>query len=164
MAARSSRHPRAVALALVLGLLAAGALAILLRRDLLTTAQAAVALGPLSGWRCARDQTFGYDPRMDQPDRVLLGEPVEPTIAANAFTAPVRRIELERVEADLHGGDTIVRTRAYFEDGGQEERVYVLAPGSYRHLTAAAQSADQPVVVCTYDLRAWRVVVEQALG
>ena len=52
----------------------------------------------------------------------------------------------------------------YFEDGGQEERVYVLAPGSYRYLTAAAQSADQPVVVCTYDLRAWRVVVEQALG
>jgi hypothetical protein len=108
-----------------------------------TLAQAVHDLGPISGWRCAESETYVYDPSHERPDSNLLAEAPEATILAQ-----VPWLEVERVEANLRGGDTLVTVR-----GPEDQRVYVLAPGRLQKTT-----------VCNAHLSNWHIVGEQEMG
>jgi hypothetical protein len=106
-------------------------------------AQAVRDLGPISGWRCAESPTYAYDPSHERRDSNLLAEAPEAAVLAQ-----VPWLEIERVEADLRGGDTLVTAR-----GPEDRRVYVLAAGSL-----------QSTSVCNAHLSHWQIVGEQEMG
>ena len=113
-------------------------------------------LGPLSGWRCARSATYVYDPRRERADSTLLAQPPEEVIT-RAFPGA----EVEKVEANLRGGDTVVWTRVALAADGldlDEARVYVLSPGRLQ-----AIAPDKPII-CNSHLADWHIVAEHALS
>ena len=115
-------------------------------------------LGPISGWRCAQGATYVYDPRHDQPDRGLLAQPPEQTLAAT-----VTGVEVEKVEANLHSGDAVLWTRvALDEDGTGEARAYVMSAG--RVQTVTADLTPSPARICNSHMADWRIVAEHTLG
>jgi hypothetical protein len=115
-------------------------------------------LGPLSGWRCAESSTYVYDPSRERADSTLLSEPPEASVLAQ-----VPWLEVDRVEADLRGGDTLVSAHASTEPGGEEDRrVYVLSPGRLQTVTVSLLGAR--FSPCNAHLSDWRIVGEQELG
>jgi hypothetical protein len=106
-------------------------------------AQAVRHLGPISGWRCAQSATYVYDPSHEHPDSTLL--------------AQVPWLEIDRVEANLRGGDTLVTART-----PDDQRVYVLAPGKLQSITVTAVGGE--TTVCNAHLSDWQIVGEQELG
>jgi hypothetical protein len=122
-------------------------------------AQAARELGPISGWRCARDSTYVYDPRRDSPDATLLSEAPE-----RVLWDRIPHLQVERVEANLRGGDTVVWTRTVAEDDSRlehERRVYVLSPGRLQTIGIDLDSGW--TAICTSHLGDWHIVAEHAL-
>ena len=110
------------------------------------------ALGPGSGWRCAQSQMYVYEPSHERPDSTLLADPPELTVMREK-----PGVEIDRVEANLRGGDTAVWAHALGPDGGlDEQRVYVLSPGRLR------ASIRQPSV-CNSGLGDWTIVEEHKL-
>jgi hypothetical protein len=120
-------------------------------------AQAVRDLGPISGWRCAQSGAYVYDPRRDRPDTALLAEPPE-----QVLRVAVPQVTVERVEANLRGGDTVVWSRLGAEDEGGERRVYVLNPG--RMQAVISDFPDTRATVCYSHLGDWHIVAEHALG
>jgi len=113
-------------------------------------------LGPLSGWRCARSATYVYDPRRERADSTLLAQPPEEVIT-QAFPG----VEIEKVEANLRGGDTVVWTRVAIAADGldlDESRVYVLSPGRLQAI------APDKAIICNSHLADWHIVAEHALS
>ena len=106
-------------------------------------------LGPVSGWRCVQSPVYVYVPSHDRADRTLLADLPEATVMRHAPGA-----EIDRVETDLRGGDTIVWSRALGPDGGLDDaRVFVLAPGRLQTTTP-----------CNSHLGDWKIVGEHDLG
>ncbi len=105
-------------------------------------------LGPLSGWRCADAATYVYDPSHERPDSNLLADPPEASVLAQ-----VPWLEIDRVEANLRGGETLVSTH-----GPDDSRVYVLEPGKLQSVTAG----ETPI--CNAHLSDWQIVGEEELG
>jgi hypothetical protein len=123
----------------------------------LTLAQAMRQLGPISGWRCARNTTYVYDPRRDTPDATLLAEAPEQVLLDQ-----VRDLQVERVEADLRGGDTVVWTRLVAaDDTSIERRVYVLSPGRLQTIGIDLDSGW--TTICNSHLGGWHIVAEHGL-
>jgi hypothetical protein len=116
-------------------------------------AQAVRDLGPISGWRCVQGGAYVYDPRRDRADTTLLAEPPEDILKV---AAP--EVTVERVEANLRGGDTVVWSRIGAEDAGGPRRVYVLSPGRLQAV------GDGPGTICYSHMGDWRIVAEHALG
>jgi hypothetical protein len=116
--------------------------------------QAMAALGPLSGWRCAHGPEYTYDPRHESADSALLADSPEAPVLAH-----VPWLEIDRVEVDLRGGDTLVSARAPMPDGTEAPRVYVLSPGKLQAITA--DLADGPGTLCNAHLGDWQIVGEQ---
>jgi hypothetical protein len=115
-------------------------------------------LGPVSGWRCAHQGAYVYDPRHEQPDDSLFGQRPEDLLAA---AAP--QVTVERVEADLKGtGESVVWSRIGPEEQGGERRVYVLTPGRMQAVTF--DFGDVHGTVCYSHLADWRIIAEHALG
>jgi len=115
--------------------------------------QAIRDLGPISGWRCANSAVYVYDPRHDRADSTLLSDAPE---------AMLPGVQVERVEANLRDGDTVVWTRTEALDGTEERRVYVLSPG--RLQTISLDGSDGRTRICNSHLGDWHVVAEHALG
>jgi hypothetical protein len=114
------------------------------------------ALGPISGWRCAQSPTYTYDPRHERADTTLLSESPEAVLAQ---TAP--GLEIEKVEADLRGGDAVLWTTLATDDGIEVRRVYVLSPG--RLQTVVYDLSDVRTTICTSHMADWQVVGEHSL-
>jgi hypothetical protein len=114
--------------------------------------QAVRDLGPLSGWRCAHSPTYVYDPTRERADPTLLAEPPEARVLAQAPW-----LEVDRVEADLRGGDTLVSAHA-----STDRRVYVLSPGRLQTVTVSLLGAQTSP--CNAHLGDWQIVGEQELG
>jgi hypothetical protein len=114
--------------------------------------QAVRELGPVSGWRCASGATYSYDPRRDGGDSTLLSDAPEQAVT---------NIVVERVEANLRGGDTILWSHLDADDGSVERRVYVLSPGQLRAVTLERDSA--PTTICYSHLGNWRIIAEHRL-
>ena len=110
-------------------------------------AQAVGKLGPVSGWRCAGSGTYSYDPAHERPDSTLLADAPESSVLAR-----VPWLEIDRVEANLRGGDTLVTTH-----GPDDHRVYVLSPGRLQSITAG------DTTVCNAHLSDWQIVGEEEL-
>ncbi len=104
-------------------------------------------LGPVSGWRCADSATYVYDPNHERPDSTLLADPPEASVLAQ-----VPWLEIDHVEANLRGGDTLVSTH-----GPEDSRVYVLEPGRLQSITAG----DTPI--CNVHLSDWHIVGAEEL-
>jgi hypothetical protein len=119
--------------------------------------QAVRDLGPISGWRCAQSSTYVYDPSRERADSTLLSEPPEARVLAQAPW-----LEVDRVEADLRGGDTLVSAHASIEPGGEDRRVYVLSPGRLQTVTVSLLGARASP--CNAHLSDWQIVGEQELG
>jgi hypothetical protein len=119
--------------------------------------QAVRDLGPVSGWRCAASSTYVYDPGHDRPDATLLEEPPEARVLAQ-----VPWLEVDSVEANLRGGDTLVATHTPVEAAGDERRVYVLSPGRLQTVSVAVLGGERSV--CNVHLGDWQIVGEQELG
>src|SRR5947207_10258758 len=100
-------------------------------------------LGPISGWRCADSPMYVYDPSHERADSTLLADPPEASVLAQ-----VPWLEIDRVEANLHGGETLVSTRGPDAD----QRVYVLEPGKLQSITAG------DTTVCNAHLSDWQIV------
>ena len=106
-------------------------------------------LGLVSGWRCMQSPVYTYEPSRERADQTLVAEVPEATVMQRVPGA-----EIDRVEADLHGGDTLVWSRALGPDGGLDDyRVYVLTPGRLRRTP-----------VCNSQLGDWKIVGEHDLG
>jgi hypothetical protein len=110
-------------------------------------------LGPISGWRCASSSTYTYDPNRERPDSTLLADAPE----AHVLEA-VPWMEIDRVEANLRGGDTLVSVHTSVGDTAQERRVYVLSPGQVQTVWA------NDATVCNVHLSDWQIVGEEELG
>jgi len=115
--------------------------------------QAVRDLGPLAGWRCAQASTYVYDPSHERPDSTLLSEPPEARVLAQ-----VPWLEVDKVEANLRGGDTLVSAHSSIEPGDAERRVYVLSPGRLQTITV------NDVRLCNVHLSDWQIVGEQEVG
>jgi hypothetical protein len=115
--------------------------------------QAVRDLGPIAGWRCAQSVTYTYDPTHERPDSTLLSEAPETRVLAQ-----VPWLEVDHVEANLRGGDTLVSAHGSVEPGGPERRIYVLSPG--RLQTVFVNDSR----VCNVHLSDWQIVGEQELG
>ncbi len=118
-----------------------------------TLAQAVRDLGPISGWRCAHRGAYVYDPRRDRTDSTLLSEAPEDIVRV-----AVPEVTVERVEADLKSGETVVWSRIGAEKDGGPRRVYVLSPGRLQAI------ADGSAAICYAHLGDWRIVAEHTLG
>jgi hypothetical protein len=138
---------------------------LIVRLGVLATLQLLVAvrdLGPISGWRCAESGTYTYDPRRERADSALLAEPPESVLSG---------VDVEKVEADLRGGDTVVWTHVSGADPGKSEpvgsggerRVYVLSPGRLQTLTSDFDPRG-PTAICNAYLGAWQITAEHAVG
>jgi len=69
---------------------------------------------------------------------------------------------VERVEANLRGGDTTLWTHVpTAENGTVERRVYVLTPGHLRAITLDHDNAQ--TTICYTDLGNWRIIAEHRL-
>ena len=110
--------------------------------------QAVRDLGPISGWRCADSPTYVYDPTRERADSTLLADPPEASVLAQ-----VPWLEIDRVEANLRGGETLVSTR-----GPDDERVYVLEPGKLQSIRSGETT------ICNAHLSDWQIVGEEELG
>jgi hypothetical protein len=119
--------------------------------------QAVRDLGPVSGWRCAQSSTYVYDPSREHADSTLLSEPPEARVLAQ-----VPWLEVDRVEADLRGGDTLVSAHVSTEPGGEDRRVYVLSPGRLQTVTVNLLGAQASP--CNAHLSDWQIVGEQEVG
>lgn len=117
--------------------------------------QAVRSLGPLSGWRCANAAAYTYDPSREQADSTLLAEPPEARVLAQ-----MPWLEVDQVEANLRGGDTLVSTHAAAERG--DRRVYVLSPGRLQAINVLVLGGR--LSVCNAHLGDWHIVGEQNLG
>ncbi len=106
-------------------------------------------LGPVSGWRCADSPIYAYDPSHERADSTLLADPPEASVLAQ-----VPWLEIDRVEANLRGGETLVSARGPDTD----QRVYVLQPGRLQSIT----SGD--TLICNARLSDWHIVDEEELG
>jgi hypothetical protein len=115
--------------------------------------QAVHALGPLSGWRCASSSTYAYDPSHERPDSTLLSDAPEARVLSQ-----VPWLEVDRVEANLRGGDTLVSVHIGASESTAERRVYVLAPGHLQ--TVWVNDAS----LCNVHLGDWQIVGEEELG
>ena len=116
-------------------------------------------LGPISGWRCAQNGVYVYDPRRDSPDGTLLADAPEQLIWNE-----IPDVEVERVEANLRGGDTVVWTHYSHRRRRQRRnrrRVYVLSPG--RLQTIGIDLGSGWTAICTSHLGDWHIVAEHAL-
>src|SRR5579859_7888503 len=116
--------------------------------------QAIGALGPISGWRCAQGSTYAYDPRRDSADRTLLADAPE-----QFLWAQVPDLQVERVEADLRGGDTVIWTHIGTPDdpaATTTSRVYVLSPGRLQSIGIQLDSGW--TAICTSHLGDWHIV------
>jgi hypothetical protein len=114
--------------------------------------QAVRALGASAGWRCAQSATYAYDPSHERRDSTLLADPPEAVVLAQ-----VPWLEIDRVEANLRGGDTLVTAR-----GPDDERVYVLAPGKLQAIRVQLPGGE--TTLCNAHLSDWQIVGEQELG
>jgi hypothetical protein len=136
----------------------------LLDPSTLVLVQAIRELGPISGWRCAQSATYAYDPHRERPDATLLAEAPEDVLSSQAAyvdQARGARIELDRVEANLRGGETVVWTRVVAQDETEERRVYVLSPG---RLQAVGSDLNRgQTAICYSQLGSWRIIGEHAL-
>ena len=110
-------------------------------------------LGPIAGWRCAQSVTYSYDPTRERPDSTLLSEAPEARVLAQ-----VPWFEVDHVEANLRGGDTLVSAHGAMEPGGPEHRVYVLSPGRLQTVFV------DETRLCNVHLSDWQIVGEQELG
>jgi hypothetical protein len=110
-------------------------------------------LGPIPGWRCAQAMSYVYDPAREQRDSTLLSEAPEALVLEHEPW-----LEVDQVEADLHGGDTLVSVHGSLEAGGTERRMYVLSPGSLQSVVF------NQTRVCNVHLGNWQIVGEQELG
>jgi hypothetical protein len=119
--------------------------------------QAVRDLGPVTGWRCAESSTYVYDPSRERADSTLLSEPPEARVLAQ-----VPWLEVDRVEANLRGGDTLVSAHAAIEPGADERRVYVLSPGRLQTVTVSL--LGRQTSLCNAHLSDWQIVGEQELG
>jgi hypothetical protein len=114
-------------------------------------------LGPISGWHCVESPTYIYDPSHERADAGLVSEPPEVLVLQQ-----VQDRELDYVEIDLRGGDSLVWTHAAAaQDGREDRRVYVMSPGVLQPITVDA--AGRTTTICNSHLRDWRIVEEQAL-
>jgi hypothetical protein len=120
-------------------------------------AQAVLALGPLSGWRCAQSATYVYDPSQEQPDGTLLSERPEVAVLEK-----VPWLEVTEVDANLRGGDTLVKVHGINPDGGEDRRVYELSPGRLQGVTVSVLGGQG--TLCNAHLASWQIVGEQELG
>ena len=114
-----------------------------LDRQTWVVAEAVRDLGPISGWRCAQSATYVYDPTREPRDTALLEDAPEASVLAN-----VPWLEIDSVEANLRGGDTLVSAHS-----DEEQLVYVLSPGQFQSLE-----------MCNAHLAKWQIVGEEDLG
>ena len=114
-------------------------------------------LGPLAGWRCAETSVYVYEPRHERGDESLLDDPPQATLAA---LDP--EVEVERIEVQLDGGQTVAWTTVTGADGRRAPRVFVLDPGRLRAISI--NRGGRPVHVCDSHLGDWQVVGQHALG
>jgi hypothetical protein len=110
-------------------------------------------LGPVAGWRCVRSATYSYDPTREHPDATLLAEAPEARVFAMAPW-----LEVDNVEANLRGGDTLVSVHGPTESGDVDRRVYVLSPGRLQSVFV------NETRLCNVHLSDWQIVGEQELG
>jgi hypothetical protein len=120
--------------------------------------QAVRDLGPLSGWRCAQSATYVYDPGRERPDSTLLSDPPE----ARVLAADAPGLEVDQVEANLRGGDTLVSVHVPTSDGSEDRRVYVLSPGRLQAVSVALLGGQ--ATLCNAHLGDWQIVGEQQLA
>jgi hypothetical protein len=150
---------------LALVLLALGAVR-LLDPSSLALVQAVRQLGPISGWRCAHSATYSYDPNRERPDATLLAEAPEDALTSQAARLDQdhgAQLELDRVEANLRGGDTVVWTRVVTQAHTEERRVvYVLSPGRL-HAVVGDNLDPGQAAICYSQLGSWRIIGEHAL-
>jgi hypothetical protein len=152
---RRGRFALGVGVALSLGVVG---LPRLFEPSTLSLARAIRELGPISGWRCAHDATYVYDPRRDSPDPTLLSDAPEQLLRDQ-----VPGLQIEWVEANLRGGDTVVWTRLGADDDpSAERRVYVLSPG--RMQTTGIDLDSGWTVICNSHLGDWYIIAEDGLG
>jgi hypothetical protein len=153
----------AVVAALLLGVgSAVVGLAVLQQPPYAELGEAVRDLGPIAGWRCAQQTaSYTYEPRHGGGDVALFDEPPEEAVAR---LRP--GFEVERVEVNLHSGETVVWTTVPgggdVQDGQRAQRVFVLAPGRLR--TVSLNRNGTPVPVCDSHLGDWQIVGEHALG
>jgi hypothetical protein len=148
---------RLVTTLLVLVLLVVGAARlILIDPQTWMLAQAVSALGPFSGWRCARSATYVYDPARELPDATLVTDRPEDTVLGKYPT-----FEVDNVEVNLRGGDTLVSVHAEGTEA-DDRRVYVLSPGRLQGVRVSVPGG--PLTLCNTHLGGWRIVGEQTLG
>jgi hypothetical protein len=148
---------RVVLMSLLLGIPLVVGVPWLLEPSTLSMAQAMRQLGPISGWRCARNATYVYDPRRDWSDGTLLSEAPEQVLQDQ-----VPDLQVERVEVDLRGGDTVIWTHIGGEDDtSAERRVYVLSPGRLQTIGIDLDSGW--TTICNSHLGDWHIVAEHSL-
>jgi hypothetical protein len=111
-------------------------------------------LGPVSGWRCAASASYIYDPTRERADTTLVSDPPEALVAEQLGDR-----ELDYVEIDLRGGDSLVWTRAV---GAEDRRVYVMSPGMLQPITTV-DASGRSRTICNSHLGDWRIVEEHAL-
>jgi hypothetical protein len=114
-------------------------------------------LGPLSGWRCASSETYVYLPETERPDSTLLSDPPEARVLAQGPW-----LQIDRVEANLRGGDTLVSVHAPLDDNGEDRRVYVLSPGKLQTITVNV--LGHQATPCNAHLSDWHIVGEEEAG
>jgi hypothetical protein len=113
-------------------------------------------LGPISGWHCVESATYIYDPTRESADATLVSDPPEALVLQQ-----VQDRELDYVEIDLRGGDSLVWTHAAAaQNGSDDRRVYVMSPGVLQPITVDA--AGRPRTICNSHLGDWRIVEEHA--
>ena len=111
------------------------------------------ALGPVAGWRCAETSTYAYDPRHERGDDSLLDDAPEA-----AVRAADPRVDVSRVEVDLHSGQAV----AWTELPSGAQRVFVLAPGRIHTIGVDRDGVWLPI--CDSHLGDWHIIGEHALG
>ena len=110
-------------------------------------------LGPLSGWRCSQDAAYVYDPNHEDADSTLLMDAPEAAVLDND-----PELQVDHVEANLHGGDTVVWTLA-----NDKRRVYVLSPGRLQAVTIDFYQDPGRTTICYAHLGEWQIIGEQQL-
>jgi hypothetical protein len=115
------------------------------------------AVGPVGGWRCVSSGTYVYDPGRERPDAALLSDPPEAVVQQQA-----PEVEIDSVEADLRGGDTVVWTHDANSDVSEGRRVFVLSPGRLQAVTVDLGAAHG--TICNSHLGAWKIIAEQNLS
>ncbi len=110
-------------------------------------------LGPINGWRCARERVYIYAPNRTWFDGGLLRERPEDVVRATNAA-----LEVERVEIDLLTSEAIIWTRIEGESG----RVFVLAPGRLTVIVDPESHDMRPI--CATAMSDWRIIGEHRVG